>query len=258
MRLGVGRAGDLAIRGGFTPLIDVGQELGFRTDRADPIDGVVALIETEGGARSALVVDAIQDQRQVVIKSLEANYGHVPGIAAATILGDGRVALILDIDAIVAPHQSQRAASEILLAAVKSWSDIESKANASAREFIAFRIGAQEFCIDIMSVREIRGWTPATALPHAPGLRARRHQSARRRAADRRSRRAARLSRRPSRRRAMSSSSRRSARRSSACWSTPSPTSSRMSAEKIQPTPDVGSEAARDVRSRRDGDRRTA
>lgn len=36
------------------------------------------------------------------------------------------------------------------------------------REFIAFRVGAQEFCIDIMSVREIRGWTPATALPHAP------------------------------------------------------------------------------------------
>jgi purine-binding chemotaxis protein CheW len=38
----------------------------------------------------------------------------------------------------------------------------------SACEFIAFRIGVQEFCIDIMSVREIRGWTPATALPHAP------------------------------------------------------------------------------------------
>jgi purine-binding chemotaxis protein CheW len=36
------------------------------------------------------------------------------------------------------------------------------------REFVAFRIGVQEFCIDIMSVREIRGWTPATALPHAP------------------------------------------------------------------------------------------
>jgi purine-binding chemotaxis protein CheW len=35
-------------------------------------------------------------------------------------------------------------------------------------EFIAFRLGAQEFCVDIMSVREIRGWTPATALPHAP------------------------------------------------------------------------------------------
>jgi two-component system chemotaxis sensor kinase CheA len=48
------------------------------------------------------LVDAIQGQRQVVIKSLEANYRHVPSIAAATILGDGRVALILDVDAVVA------------------------------------------------------------------------------------------------------------------------------------------------------------
>jgi purine-binding chemotaxis protein CheW len=42
--------------------------------------------------------------------------------------------------------------------------------NASASEFLTFRIGTQEFCIDIMSVREIRGWSPATALPHAPGF----------------------------------------------------------------------------------------
>ncbi len=38
-----------------------------------------------------------------------------------------------------------------------------------SRELIAFRIGDQEFCVNIMSVREIRGWTPATALPHSPG-----------------------------------------------------------------------------------------
>jgi purine-binding chemotaxis protein CheW len=37
-----------------------------------------------------------------------------------------------------------------------------------ARELIAFRVGDQEFCVDIMSVREIRGWTPATAMPHSP------------------------------------------------------------------------------------------
>ena len=41
-------------------------------------------------------------------------------------------------------------------------------ATGAPREFIAFRVGVQEFCIDIMSVREIRGWTPAPALPHAP------------------------------------------------------------------------------------------
>jgi purine-binding chemotaxis protein CheW len=38
------------------------------------------------------------------------------------------------------------------------------------RELISFRIGAQEFCVDIMDVREIRGWTPATALPQAPSF----------------------------------------------------------------------------------------
>jgi two-component system, chemotaxis family, sensor kinase CheA len=92
----------LAIRGSFVPLIDVGQALGFRNAPADPLSSVVILIETEGRTRNALLVDAIQDQRQVVIKSLEANYRHVPDIAAATILGDGRVALILDVDALVA------------------------------------------------------------------------------------------------------------------------------------------------------------
>ena len=41
--------------------------------------------------------------------------------------------------------------------------------NAAVRELIAFRIGEQEFCVDILSVREIRGWTPATPLPRSPG-----------------------------------------------------------------------------------------
>jgi two-component system chemotaxis sensor kinase CheA len=103
----------IGIRGGFTPLIDVGYELGFRSHRTDPMTGVTLLIETEGGVRSALMVDAIQDQRQVVIKSLEANYRHVPGVAAATILGDGRVALILDIDAIVAASRMDGSLSDI-------------------------------------------------------------------------------------------------------------------------------------------------
>jgi two-component system chemotaxis sensor kinase CheA len=104
-------------RGGFAPLIDVGQELGYRTAAADPFDGVVLVVETEVSTRCALVVDAIHDQRQVVIKSLEANYRQVPGIAAATILGDGRVALILDIDTFVARTNRAAPASEPLLAA---------------------------------------------------------------------------------------------------------------------------------------------
>jgi two-component system chemotaxis sensor kinase CheA len=92
----------IAIRDSYVPLLDIGQVLGWRDEHPNPSEGVCLFVEAEGGGRAAVLVDAIQGQRQVVIKSLEANYQQVPGIAAATILGDGRVALILDIDAAVA------------------------------------------------------------------------------------------------------------------------------------------------------------
>lgn len=106
----------IALRNNFVPLVDVGRELGFRSEAADPGDGVALLVESDGGGHSALLVDAIQGQRQVVIKSLEANYGRVPGIAAATILGDGRVALILDVDAVVAGSRVGNLGQEAVLA----------------------------------------------------------------------------------------------------------------------------------------------
>lgn len=98
----------IGLRNGFIPLVDVGRKLNYRSEDADPKTGVVLLVENESGARNALIVDAIQGQRQVVIKSLESNYGAVAGIAAATILGDGRVALILDVDAIVMDARADR------------------------------------------------------------------------------------------------------------------------------------------------------
>ncbi|MGE7370769.1 chemotaxis protein CheA [Neorhizobium sp. NPDC001467] len=97
----------ISIRNSFCPLVDVGRILNFRATQANPVEGVALLVESEGGGQRALMVDAIQGQRQVVIKSLEANYTHVPGIAAATILGDGRVALILDVDAVVGASRGQ-------------------------------------------------------------------------------------------------------------------------------------------------------
>jgi Chemotaxis protein histidine kinase and related kinases len=84
------------IRGGFVPLFDLGAELGYRPPQESYVGGIVLLIGQEDGNRAALAVDAIEDQRQVVIKGLEGSYGRVPGIAAATILGDGQIALILD------------------------------------------------------------------------------------------------------------------------------------------------------------------
>ncbi|WP_421594280.1 chemotaxis protein CheA [Shinella sp. M27] len=107
----------ISIRNSFCPLVDVGRILNFRATQANPIEGVALLVESEGGGQRALMVDAIQGQRQVVIKSLEANYTHVPGIAAATILGDGRVALILDVDAVVAASRGQSLKQDVSLAA---------------------------------------------------------------------------------------------------------------------------------------------
>ena len=108
----------ISIRNSFCPLVDVGRILNFRATQANPVEGVALLVESEGGGQRALMVDAIQGQRQVVIKSLEANYTHVPGIAAATILGDGRVALILDVDAVVGASRGQSMKAEISYAAV--------------------------------------------------------------------------------------------------------------------------------------------
>lgn len=100
-RLGA-RGSVLFVRGTYVPMINVTEQLGWTAGATDPTKGVVILVEGEAGSRSALLVDEIQGQRQVVIKSLEQNYQRVEGIAAATILGDGRVALILDTDAVIA------------------------------------------------------------------------------------------------------------------------------------------------------------
>ena len=96
----------VSIRGAYIPLISVGAVLGWGSSAWKP-GSVALLVEGEDGSRAALLVDAIQGQQQVVIKSLEANYGTVPGVAAATILGNGRVALILDVDGIVADARGE-------------------------------------------------------------------------------------------------------------------------------------------------------
>jgi len=99
----------IRFRDEFVPLIDVALGMGFREVPILPETGVAVVIETESGQRAALLFDAIQGQRQVVIKSLETNYQQVDGVAAATILGDGRVALILDCDSIVASSRKKTA-----------------------------------------------------------------------------------------------------------------------------------------------------
>ncbi|MCY1670037.1 chemotaxis protein CheA [Novosphingobium sp. SL115] len=89
------------VRGRFIPVIPLAHAVGAAGAVEQPKDGVLIVVETEGAGRAALLVDAICDQRQVVIKSLDTHYRSVEGVAGATILGDGRVALIVDVDSLV-------------------------------------------------------------------------------------------------------------------------------------------------------------
>lgn len=84
------------VRHAFLPLFDLGVELGYRNPLERFEDAIVLVITHEDGGRAALVIDNILDQRQVVIKGLDDSFYRAPGIAAATILGDGQIALILD------------------------------------------------------------------------------------------------------------------------------------------------------------------
>ena len=86
----------IRVRDNFVPLLDLGAGLGYRPTPARYTNAVVLLVAQDSGAPVAIAVDQIDEQRQVVIKGIEKNYGRVPGIAAATILGDGSIALILD------------------------------------------------------------------------------------------------------------------------------------------------------------------
>ena len=85
-------------RGEVTPLYRLGDVMG---STGTTNENIVIIAETERGNNVGIAVDEIVGQQQVVVKSLEANYGAVNGASAATILGDGLVALILDIDSML-------------------------------------------------------------------------------------------------------------------------------------------------------------
>ena len=89
----------LQVRGEYVQVIDLAQRFALACE-TEPENRFVVLCETEGSAKVALIVDDIIGQQQVVIKSLEENFERVEGIAGGTILGDGNVALIVDVQSL--------------------------------------------------------------------------------------------------------------------------------------------------------------
>ena len=94
----IGTRGMLQLRGEFVPLVLLSELLDVGTEMKDSGERVVIITDAGEGTHFGLIVDELLGHQQVVIKSIEESYGAVPGIAAATILGNGRVAFILDVE----------------------------------------------------------------------------------------------------------------------------------------------------------------
>ncbi|WP_375195266.1 chemotaxis protein CheA, partial [Sphingobium sp.] len=92
----------IELRGQYLPVRRVNELFGLPGERPAE-DSLVIIVESEAAGPVGLMVDTIDNRREVVIKSLEDNLHPIRGLGGATVLGDGSIALILDIDALVVP-----------------------------------------------------------------------------------------------------------------------------------------------------------
>ena len=99
----------LEVRGEYLPLVELWKLFDVVGAKTEATQGIVVILQS-AGRRYALLVDQLIGQHQVVVKNLESNYRKVPGISAATILGDGSVALIVDVSALQGLNREQRMA----------------------------------------------------------------------------------------------------------------------------------------------------
>lgn len=99
----------LEVRGEYLPLVELWKVFEVEGAKTEATQGIVVILQS-AGRRYALLVDQLIGQHQVVVKNLESNYRKVPGISAATILGDGSVALIVDVSVLQGLNREQRVA----------------------------------------------------------------------------------------------------------------------------------------------------
>ena len=96
----------IKVRGEYLPLIELHRVFDVAGAQTQPTQGILVIVQADD-ARFALLVDELLGQHQVVVKNLETNYRKVPGISAATILGDGSVAFIIDVGAMPRIQRAQ-------------------------------------------------------------------------------------------------------------------------------------------------------
>jgi two-component system, chemotaxis family, sensor kinase CheA len=122
----IGTPGMLRLRGNLVPLVQLCDLLDIGSTASATDERVIIITDAGEGARFGIVVDELCGHQQVVVKSIGESYGSVPGIAGATILGNGRVAFILDVEKL-----SDIASSQNVQTGVTRFVNGESKAAAA-------------------------------------------------------------------------------------------------------------------------------
>ncbi|MFM9924785.1 chemotaxis protein CheA [Variovorax sp. H27-G14] len=108
----------IRVRGEYLPLIELHRVFDVSGAQTHPTQGILVIVQADDN-RFALMVDELLGQHQVVVKNLETNYRKVPGISAATILGDGSVAFIIDVGAMPRIQRAQAASAAALAGAAR-------------------------------------------------------------------------------------------------------------------------------------------
>ena len=140
------------VRGEYLPLIVLHQVFNVPSRIRRPEDGTLMIVEADG-VRVALLVDELLGQHQVVIKSLETNYKKVHGVSGATIMGDGKVALILDIMGLVRMSKSMTFSEKLLILEDES-DEPGGQANTAEEHGPQSSLAADVSAVDVSSVGE--------------------------------------------------------------------------------------------------------
>ena len=163
------------VRGEYLPVIALHEVFGIPGAVTALERGIMVILEADG-TKAALFVDALVGQQQVVIKSLEANYRKVTGVSGATIMGDGHVALILDVAVLAgmaqaAPcrRQPDNRSRRCRISPMTKSADRPDEGG-FAQEYLTFTLGPEEYAIDILKVQEIRGYEQPTTIANAPAF----------------------------------------------------------------------------------------
>ena len=118
------------IRGEYIPLVPISTLFGIPAKTENVSQALVVIVEVGGGNNVGIVVDELIGQQQVVIKSLETNYQHTEGISAATILGNGQVCLILDVEGLEELERKRRGGGRLKSSDIEQYVQEEQKDSA--------------------------------------------------------------------------------------------------------------------------------